>query len=207
MSKAPALSDPTRVRFSAVAIVLHWTIASLMIANIGLAWRFDGLKGLAQFQLIQLHKSLGITVLLLTVLRLLWRLVNPPPAYPPEMKAWEKVAASATHWGFYGLMLLLPLTGWMMVSASPTGLPTLLYRTVRWPHLGFIHSLPMDQRKHLADLFNFGHEQLANVAYVLIVLHVAAALKHQFFNRDRVLWRMAPLPFLQPRQAPSKEVR
>ena len=98
MVKAPALSDPSRLRFSPVAIVLHWTIAALMLTNIVLAWKFNGLKaGLRWYELIQLHKSIGITVLLLTVLRLLWRLVHPPPAYPPEMKSWEKAAAVAVR--------------------------------------------------------------------------------------------------------------
>jgi cytochrome b561 len=186
--------------FSPVAIALHWAIALLIFANIALAWRFDALKeGLAWFRLIQLHKSIGITVLLLSVLRLVWRVVHPPPAYPPQMRRWERAAASTVHWGFYGLMLGLPLTGWAMVSASPTNLPTLLFRKVRWPHLGFIHDLPLDQRRPLTDALAFTHEQLANLAYVLIVLHVAAALRHQFFTRDRVLWRMLPLPALRGR--------
>ena len=208
MVKAPALSDPTRLRFSPVAIVLHWTIAALMLTNIVLAWRFNGLKaGLRWYELIQLHKSIGITVLLLTVLRLLWRLVHPPPAYPPEMKRWEKAAASAVHWGFYGLMVGLPITGWLMVSASPKNLPTLLYKKVPWPHIGAIHHLPIEQRQHLTDLFSGAHEALTYVAYVLIVLHVGAALRHQFFTRDRVLWRMLPIPALRPRDVRPQEVR
>jgi len=208
MAAAPDLADPSRLKFSPVAIGLHWTIALLIFANIALAWTFDDLKqGLAWFRLIQLHKSIGITVLLLSVLRLLWRLVHPPPAHPPQMKRWEKGAAGAVHWGFYGLMLGLPLTGWAMVSASPKNLPTLLFRKVPWPHIGVIHALPMEQRKPLTDALAFTHEQLANLAYVLIVLHVAAALRHQFFTRDRVLWRMLPLPALRPRELRPQEDR
>jgi cytochrome b561 len=208
MTEAPALADPNRLRFSPVAIALHWTIAALIVTNIVLAWRFDALKeGLAWFRLIQLHKSIGVTVLLLSVLRLLWRLVHPPPAYPAQMRRWEKAAASAVHWGFYGIMLGLPLTGWAMVSASPTNLPTLLFRKVRWPHIGFIHALPLAERKPLTETLAFTHEQLANLAYALIVLHVAAALRHQFFTRDRVLWRMLPLPAFRPRDLGPQEDR
>ncbi len=206
MTHAPALSDPNRLKFSPVAIFLHWTIAALIIANILLAWKFDGLKGLAQFRLIQLHKSLGISVLIFSVLRFAWRLAHPPPAYPPELKGWERVAASTVHWGFYAFMVLMPLSGWLMVSASPTNLPTRLFNLVPWPHIGLVHGLPMDQRKPLAHQFGFVHTQLANIAYVLIVVHVAAALKHQFLDRDRVLWRMAPIPGLKPRGAGSEEV-
>ncbi len=103
-------------------------------------------------------------------------------------------------------MLGLPITGWIFTSASPTNLPTILYKTVHWPHIGFIHALPMGQRKAVTDTFAGAHGLLAKLAYVLIVLHVAAALKHQLFNRDVVLWRMAPLPGLKPRHIPQKEV-
>jgi cytochrome b561 len=208
MATSPVLSDPSRLRFSPVAIGLHWTIAALMLTNIVLAWRFNGLKaGLAWFNLIQLHKSIGITVLGLTFLRLLWRVAHPPPAYPPEMKPWEKAAASAVHWGFYGLMVGLPITGWLMVSASPKNLPTLLYKTIPWPHIAAIHHLPIEQRKGLTELFTGAHEALTYVAYVLIVLHLGAALRHQFFTRDRVLWRMLPIAALRPRDARQQEVR
>lgn len=208
MATAPVTADPARLRFSSVAIALHWAIALLIFTNIVLAWKFGALKeGLAWFRLIQLHKSIGITVLLLSSARLLWRIVHPPPAYPAQMKRWEKAAASAVHWGFYGIMLGLPLTGWAMVSASPTNLKTLLFHKVPWPHIGFIHALPLSERKPLTDVLEGLHGQLANLAYVLIVLHVAAALRHQFFTRDRVLWRMLPLPAFRPRQLDAQEHR
>ncbi len=207
MSDAPVPTDPTGRRYAATAIVLHWAIAGLIVANIVLAWQFDDLKGMAQFRLIQWHKSLGVTVLLLTLLRFAWRLFNRPPPFPPEMPRWERIAAAATHWGFYAFMVLMPVTGWLMVSASPTNIPTLLYRTVPWPHLGFIHHLPMIERKPLEHQFKAWHETIADIGYVLIVLHVAAALRHQLFKRDLVLWRMAPLPLLKPRPARTEETR
>src|SRR5262249_15144815 len=118
-----------RSTYSAVAIGLHWLIAALMLTNIGLAWYFTNLKGPAEVAPLALHKSIGITVLLLTLLRIGWRLVNPPPPLPDHMAAWERWAAKGTHYLFYLLMLGMPLSGWAMVSASPLIKlhPTVLY--------------------------------------------------------------------------------
>ena len=180
-------------RYSMVAIALHWLIALLILANIGLAWTFQNIpKGLASYNLIQLHKSFGITVLLLSVLRLGWRLANPPPPEPP-MPRWQVVASQVVHWGFYAIMIGMPLSGWVMVSASPLNLPTLLYKTIPWPHLAFIHDLPMDARKAWGHWGDTVHGLLAWLAYGLIALHVAAALKHQFIDRDNLIARMAPI--------------
>src|SRR3990167_10371353 len=108
-----------RTRYSAVAMLLHWSIAALIIANLFLGWRMGFLKGLAQFDMFQLHKSVGITVLVLSIVRLVWRMLNPVPPLPAGMKGWEVAAAHVTHWAFYGLMIGLPLTGWTVVSVSP----------------------------------------------------------------------------------------
>ena len=201
----PHDAGATQSRYSAVAILLHWTIAALLLTNLVLGLQSGNLKGLAQFSLLQWHKSLGITVLLLSVTRLAWRLVHRPPPYPPGLGPWERAAAGAVHWGFYILMLGLPLTGWIMVSASPTNIPTLLYKTIPWPHLGLVHALPMATRKNLDDLFGDIHATLAWTAIGLIALHVAAAIKHQVWSRDLVLWRMAPLPGLAPGRSGSED--
>lgn len=185
-------------RYSTVAIVLHWAIAALIVTNIVIGLRFDDVHGLAKFSLLQWHKSFGITVLILSLCRLGWRLAHPPPPYPPQMLAWEKAAASTVHWAFYALLLALPLTGWMIVSASPTNIPTLLYKIIPWPHIGPIHALPMPVRKRLEGQVTDVHEVLAWTAMVLLALHVAAALKHHFWNRDQVLWRMAPVKAMKP---------
>lgn len=180
-------------RYSWVAIGLHWLIAVLIIGNIGLAWTFKNTpQGLAWFRLIQLHKSIGITVLLLSVLRLGWRLLNPPPPLPASLKTWEKIASQVVHWGFYLIMLGLPLTGWVMVSASMRNLPTVLYGLFPWPHIGFIHGLAPGARKAWSHWGETGHGLLAWLAYALIVLHVGAALKHALVDRDPVLGRMVP---------------
>ena len=182
-------------RYTRVAIILHWLIAVILIANIVLAWQFDEAKGLAKFQLFQIHKSLGITVLVLSLVRLGWRFVNPPPAPLASMKAWEKFASLAVHLGFYGIMIGLPMTGWLMVSASPRNIPTLLFGVIELPYLPFVHGLAVEQAKELAESFGEAHEVLAWITYGLLGLHVGAALKHQFIDRDTIVSRM--IPFLK----------
>ena len=203
---SPSDPDPSHRRYSTVAILLHWTIAILIVVNIVIALNADELKGLAKFSQLQWHKSFGLTVLVLTALRFLWRLANPPPAYPAHMARWEKAAATVTHLGFYLLTLAIPLTGWAMVSASPLNIPTLLFKTIPWPHIGFVHSLPMIQRKGLEGSLTEVHQWLAWGMLVLLALHVAAALKHQFRDRDWILWGMFPLPALKPGPAKQTEV-
>jgi len=183
----------TTSRYSSVAIVLHWTIAALIVLNIWFGWRMSGLKGMAQFELFQLHKSIGITVLLLSIVRLGWRIINPAPPYPAAMAPIERLGASVMHWLLYGFMIVLPLTGWIIVSASPYNLPTVLFKTMPWPHLGFVHDLPMTVRQMIEMRVGTVHEWLAWSLLALAAIHVAAALKHHFWNRDDVLSRMLPL--------------
>jgi len=183
-----------RSRYSAVAITLHWLIAVLILTNIGLAWYFTGLKGPAEVAPIALHKSIGITVLLLSLLRIGWRLSVRPPPLPAYLRGWERWLAKATHVVFYLLMLGLPLSGWALVSASPLIKlhPTVLYGVIPWPAVPFNGVAP-DALHDARKAFGFTHQLLAKVAYVAIVLHVAGALKHQFLDKDDVVARMIPL--------------
>ena len=185
-----------RSTYSAVAITLHWLIALGILTNIGLAWYFGTLRGAASIPPIQLHKSIGITVLLLTLIRIGWRLIHPAPSLPDHMPTWERWAAKATHFVFYLLMLGLPLSGWAMVSASPLIKvhPTVLYGVVPWPAFPYGH-LDTDTLHGIRKAMAFTHEKLAWLAYATITLHVAAALKHHLIDRDDVLARM--IPFLR----------
>jgi len=183
----------TQNRYTLVAITLHWLIALGIIGMIALGWIMGDIEDRAQqYALIQLHKSFGITILLLSVARLVWRLMNPPPPEPP-MPAWQILTANAVHVAFYALIIIMPLTGWIMVSASPTGIPTKLFQTIPWPHLPFLSSMSHDAKEAFHGPIEFVHSKLAWVIIVLIVVHVAAALKHQFIDRDNVLHRMIPL--------------
>ena len=183
-----------RDRYSHVAIALHWTIAVLLLSNIGIAWYFNTLHGMARLSPLALHQSIGLTVLVLSVARLAWRLVNPPPKLPGYVTGWEKLLSTIVHWGFYVIMIGLPLTGWAMRSASPLHhiLPIKLF-FIPWPAIGPLASMAPDQAKSAEHLFETAHGLLGKLAYGLIVLHVAGALKHQFISRDDVVARMIPI--------------
>ncbi len=181
-------NTPTGYGF--VAIGFHWIMAALLVGLIVMGKYMHGLP-LAdpdKFPLYQLHKSLGLTVLALVFARLLWRFANPAPVLPPLMPLWQKLAAHGTHIALYGLMLLIPLSGWWMVSASPLGIPTLFFSLFTVPHLPvptFLGDAPA-----LEGLLKEAHELLGNLLIVVVIAHVAAALKHHFFDRDDTLARM-----------------
>lgn len=192
-------------RYAAVAIALHWTIAVLILGLIWLGWTMTKLHpgDADRVGFYQLHKSLGITVLLLSLSRVVWRLMNPPPPEPPMPRA-QALAAAIVHAGFYVLIFAMPLTGWAMASASPQGTPTVLYGLVRWPHLPGLSGLDLAAKRELHEPLEFVHSKLAWVMIVLLGLHVAGALKHQFVNRDGLLARIAPGVFGRTLGPPAK---
>ncbi|HEY3697570.1 cytochrome b/b6 domain-containing protein [Phenylobacterium sp.] len=185
-ASAPAGRD----RYSTVAIVLHWLIAAAIVFQVLLAWRMGGPMNPATFAVTQLHKSIGVTILALSLVRLGWRLANPPPPQPPTLAGWERALSKITHIGFYVIMIGMPLTGWIMVSASRLHIPTVLYGAIPWPDLP---GMAGASRPVWNKIGHNGHEWLGWGLYVLLALHVAGALKHQLFARDEpILARMAP---------------
>ncbi len=184
-----------RERYTSVAIGLHWLIAVLVIGEIAGGFYLEELSDSAsaeRFQLIQLHKSFGITILLLTLARLAWRLGHRPPPLPSAMPGWQKTVARGLHIGFYVLLIGVPLGGWAMVSASPLAetVKTYLFGVVPWPHLPFFHGV--EDRKGLAHDILEAHELGAKLMAAMIVLHVGAALKHWLMDGDGVLESMLP---------------
>lgn len=183
---------PAAGRYSAVAIMLHWTIAALIVLQVVLAGRMEARTPEA-FAVMQLHKSVGITILLLSLARLAWRLTHRPPPEPAGLAAWERTLATAVHWGFYGVMILMPLSGWIIVSTSRIALPTVLFGAIPWPHLPGLPELAPAARAMWNAAAGTAHGLIIKIAYVLIALHVAGALKHHVADRDApVLPRMAP---------------
>lgn len=179
-------------RYAAVAILLHWTIAALIVLQVVLAGRMEGRTPEA-FAVVQFHKSVGIAVLLLSLARLGWRLTNPPPPEPEALARWERVLATFVHWAFYGVMIGMPLTGWIMVSTSRIVLPTVLFGAIPWPHLPGLPELAPAAKAAWNQVSKDAHHLIIKGFYVLIALHVAGALKHQLLSRDApVLARMAP---------------
>ena len=178
-------------RYGSVAIALHWLIALgiLTLIGLGLAMTHLTLAPLTQFQLYQLHKSIGVTVLLAVLLRILWRLFHRPPPLP-ELPRLEKAAAEGMHTLLYVLMVVLPMTGWALVSVSPFNLPTVLYGLVPWPHLPVLSQLK--DKAPVEAVMKFVHGKLGWLLLAMVLLHAGAALRHHFVLRDGVLRRMLP---------------
>lgn len=179
-------------RYTTVAITLHWLIALAIVGMIFGGWYMsdlpDGAPG--QYFLYQMHKSIGITILLLTVARIIWRAMNPPPPLPEDMNGLEKTASHLVHVGFYGLMIVMPLTGWLYSSVSiKLDVPTVLFGLISWPDVPFVSGLKTEAG---SGVVNFIHSKLAWVALGLLALHVAGALKHEFSAEEGVLKRMLP---------------
>ena len=182
------------VKYNAVAMSLHWLIALLIVCNIGIAWYFNTLNGAAKIPPVQLHKSIGVTVLLLSLARLAWRFISPPPPLPRSVTGWQRPVANVTYILFYVIMLGLPLTGWALSSASQLikVYPITLFGVLPWPAIAPLANLPPDQMKEAHHVFVFMHGLLGKLTYGLIVLHVGAALRHLILLRDDVVSRMVP---------------
>jgi len=170
-------------RYSAIAIALHWASALLLLFQIGLGWALEDLpKGAVQFAGYQFHKSVGIMILLLSLARLVVRLFKARPAPVKDGKA-QMMLASAVHVLLYGVMIIGPLTGWIIVSTAKVRLQTMLFGMIPWP------DLPVGQAFHApAEVL---HGALGTVGLALIVLHGGGALYHHF-KREDVIGRMLP---------------
>ena len=183
----------SRTRYTTVAIVIHWLIAAALIFQIILGWRMgDGPKGPTTYALFQVHKSIGITILLLSLARLAWRLFNTPPAAPEGQPKWERVASKVVHVGFYVIMIGLPLTGWILVSTSRVPIPTLLFGAIPWPHIPGLPELAAGPKHLWHEIGEVGHGVLVKVTYLLLALHLGAVAKHQILDKDAVFANMAP---------------
>ena len=199
----PAHSASGTARYSTVAIILHWVIALgiLTLIAMGLVMDHLPLDTMHVFQLYQLHKSIGIIVMFLIALRIGWRLTHSTPALPADMPELEKTGAHLAHITLYGLQVLLPLSGWAMVSASVLGIPTVLFGTVPWPDLPLLATLP--DKAPVEVVLKVVHHWAAWGLLALIMLHAAAALRHQFILHDRVFRQM--LPFFGTSATPRQE--
>ncbi|MCO5063820.1 MAG: cytochrome b [Rhizobiaceae bacterium] len=175
----------TRRSYGLVAIVLHWIIAPLFIGQLVLGFlmvRLDDQR--RAFELIQLHKSLGFLILALAVPRLLWRLGGISPELPESMSRYERLAATLSHASLYGLMIGLPLTGWILVSVSTLGIVTFAFNFVVIPNLPLV---PSDGAE---AFWSSTHMALGFIAAAVVTLHLCAAAWHQFIRKDGLLSRI-----------------
>jgi cytochrome b561 len=182
-----------QARYDAVAIGLHWLIAVgiLALIVIGLSMYHLDLDLMTKFRLYQLHKSIGITVLLAAVLRLGWRMTHKPPPLPLTMPESERKAAEVAHIALYALLFFLPLTGWALVSASPLNLPTVLYSVLPWPHLPFFAEL--QNKAPVEHVLKLIHGKGAWLLIALLAIHIGAAVRHHLVRGDGILYRMLPI--------------
>jgi cytochrome b561 len=171
-------------RYTALAQTLHWIIAALIATQFTLGWMQDDLPlGMHKLALLARHKSFGMTVLMLAVFRLVWRLFNPAPPLPDGMSRIERFLARSTHIAFYVLLFAMPLSGWLMSSAKNYSVSW--FGLFTWPNL-------IGPNDGSFDVLKGTHYWLSNVLFAIVILHVLAALKHHFWNKDDVLKRMLP---------------
>lgn len=186
-SNSSNTSNNAPARYSHVAIALHWLIALGIFCVLPLGLYMHELQpSLAKIQLYAYHKWLGISILILVIARLLWRFTHRPPALPDSMSAKEqRIAHGMTH-GMYLLMLLVPITGWLMSSAF--GKPVVMFGVLPLPDL-------IGPNEQTGEFFKEVHEVCNYIFCTLFSLHILASLKHHFKDHDGILARM--LPFLE----------
>ena len=174
---------PTAPRYTTTAIALHWLLAVMILASLAVGLTMTGMPfSPLRLKLYNWHKWAGVSILLLSAVRLWWRLTHRPPI-ALAMPAWQARAAQAAHAALYVLFFAVPLAGWAYSSAA--GFPIVLFGVLPLPDF-----VPVSRA--LAGTLKLVHTTLAWTLGVVVALHVAGALKHQFHLRDGLLRRMLP---------------
>jgi cytochrome b561 len=180
-------ADPlgqSAVRYSRGAMWFHWIIAALIIVNLALGFFHEGFGKPAGAWMMFFHKSFGISVLVLSIGRLLWRLGHRPPPFDALMRPWEALAARITHWLFYVLMIGIPMTGWLLSSTGD--------HPISFFGLFIVPPLPATPGREAGHYWGSIHENLGIAMLVLIALHLGGAIKHYMDGHGRLVGRMAP---------------
>ena len=186
---APSAASPSRSgRYTSIAMALHWVLALALIGIFGFGLYMTGLPfSPARLKYFNWHKWAGMTILILSALRLIWRITHRPPALPEavtrSMPGWQRAAHHGVHHLMYALFFAIPLVGWMYSSAA--GFPIVLFGLIPLPDL-------VSKSPELADALKPWHGYLAYALAALVVMHIAAVIKHQIIDRDGLLSRMLP---------------
>ena len=178
-------------RYTKPAMVFHWTIAVLIVVNVVMIWTITSFPDSWDRPIVNLHKSIGLTVLGLALMRVLWRVTHAPPRDLPAAP-WQHALAHLTHFALYVVIIGLPLTGYMHDSAFKAAAehPLTWFGLFEVPRIGWIASLGQPDKEGLHKLFFQWHSLFATALYGLFALHVVGALKHQWLDRQRELQRM-----------------
>lgn len=199
-----------RQRYTRVAVVLHWTIAALIALNLAIGWFMEDLAEPYRTIVVRIHQSSGMTVLALTVARIAWRLTHRPPPFDPRVSVAERRMAEVVHVILYGAMLAIPLSGWALISANPpryeasatdASAPRRPKHIMLWGVVPLYPIAPIQAiaaepggvaRQHALHERIVAAHMLAGYALLaLMALHILAALKHQFLDRQAALSRMS----------------
>ena len=170
--------------YTPIAIGLHWLLALLIVCSLGVGWYMVDLPvSVQRLKLFNWHKWAGVTILVLSALRLLWRLWHPAPALPETMPAWQLKASHASHGLLYVLFFAIPLVGWAYSSAA--GFPIVWFGILALPDW-------VPRSRELAQALKPWHGWLAYTLACVVALHIAAAFKHYWIDKDAIMGRMAP---------------
>jgi len=183
-------------RYGAVAMTLHWLIAAAIIVNLVIILLADDVSRPEKIQILWWHKSIGLSVLLLSIVRVVWRWLNPVPPPPPGLPAYQRIAGTALHHLFYFLILAIPLAGWLMVSTNAQPIP--YFGLFNWPAFPGLSGMAHENAHAYHEAFETVHVVLGWSLVGLIPLHIAAGLYHHFALKDNVLLRMLPGTKLRP---------
>lgn len=181
-------------KYTRTAMSFHWFVALFISLNLLLVWFVDYWPEAKVRLVIDTHKSIGITVLGLAVLRVLWRLTHQPPALPSHYVRWEQRASHTAHILLYVLIFLMPFSGWLHDSAWKDAAthPLQLFGFIPWPRIGWVMNMEPATKEMLHDAFGALHTWASWLLYALVGLHIAGALKHQFIDKELELQRMWP---------------
>jgi cytochrome b561 len=187
-------ATPETGRYTVPAMVFHWLVALGIACNFLIVWTVDSLPKSAERPMVNLHKSIGLTVLGLAFLRVIWRLTHRPPPIPSGYPKWERGLAHAAHYALYALIFAMPLTGWIHDSAfkDASKFPLTLFGVIPWFRLGFITHLDPATKEQVHQQWGEIHGFLGWCLLAVVVLHILGALKHQFLDRDPEIQRMWP---------------
>ncbi len=171
-------------RYTGVAIGLHWLIGLMILISFSVGvYMVDLSLSPTKLRLYSWHKWAGVTIFALVFIRCLWRLTHGAPSLPVDMPRWQRIAAEASHYLLYALMIAIPLTGWLMSSAK--GFQTVYFGVLPIPDL-------LDKNKELGETLALAHKALNFTMIGIVIVHAAAALKHHLIDKDDILQRMLP---------------